>query len=204
MDTQVARIVAAYERATSEQLAKGHRWYADAHSIACECPDGVVTGALQLAALSPRLSWERNVDAARALWAGKPKPSGVLNVSWRNAQILWVNGPKVSNFAANILDPTDPYPVTVDRHAVAIAYGNLDRWEHERVLKRKGGYNRIAESYRLAAKELDVTTNTVQAVVWVVWRDENLYARAKHSGNCPTCGWQYDSAGHFSNCETQD
>ena len=51
-------------QATAEQHATGLDWYREAHEVAAEDGD-VRAGAGVLAAVSPLVSWERNVIVAR-------------------------------------------------------------------------------------------------------------------------------------------
>ena len=71
--------------------------------------------------------------------------------------------PKVWNFRGNLIDPDNPIPVTVDRW---IARQHLGK---DKVTKYQ--YERVAQDYRLAAKELGIVGNQLQALVWLSARD---------------------------------
>lgn len=69
---------------------------------------------------------------------------------------------KVPNFWANIGQPLDPVPVTIDRHAARIATGN-----DEDSVPSGGAYHRVADAYRDAADTAGILANQIQAVTWV-------------------------------------
>ncbi len=66
------------------------------------------------------------------------------------------------------MDPDDPDPVTIDRHAIAIATGErgdagITAWQ----------YRCLAEAYRIVARERNMVPNEVQAITWCAFRREN-------------------------------
>lgn len=76
-----------------------------------------------------------------------------------------VKGLKVRAFYANILDPEDPKPVTIDGHMVCA-------WRGIRVPMKSASvrfdeYEEIAEGVRKVAVELGLIPNQVQAVIWL-------------------------------------
>jgi hypothetical protein len=84
-------------------------------------------------------------------------------------------GPKVRAFYALIADPGRADVVCVDRHAVDVAVGlRLGEAERSRCypLARAGWYDRFADCYRRAGQRLGVRAAQVQAVTWLVWRDQ--------------------------------
>lgn len=80
-------------------------------------------------------------------------------------------GSKTGQFYLNILDPSDPFPVTVDRHAHDIAAGHVFG-EGERGLSTAARYTMIAGQYRQVAAEYGVPACRVQARTWVVQVDK--------------------------------
>jgi hypothetical protein len=169
-------ILATYERATEEQKAKGKQWYPVAHDLATMLADGDTRkGAGVIAALSANKSWSENTKiATRALGSGKAtghvrdaltKATRILNGA-DPADVLPM-GAKTGNFYRCILDPADPEPVCVDRHAhdvaVGKAFGNDDRG-----LSSKGRYAALAGAYRSAAGRLGILPSELQAITWVV------------------------------------
>lgn len=172
-ETMVANIIAIYEQATAEEYHAGLGWYAVAHEIALDLGIGAEAGAGVIAALSPQLSWTSNIAAARNLVTNDdPNPAGIGNFVGRAREIRdgadpfdALGGRKVRSFYRNILMPSRPGAVTVDRHAVNIAT-NVDG----RILEKPGCYQMVAGAYRTAARLADILPHECQAVCWVVWR----------------------------------
>jgi hypothetical protein len=85
---------------------------------------------------------------------------------WR--QVL--KGPKERSFADNISNPKRSQAVTVDRHAVRVALGDIatrDKSGPEVILSRVGVYEAIAQAYRDAAKDLGLLPLELQAITWL-------------------------------------
>lgn len=169
-------IIATYERATEDQKLKGKMWYPVAHDLATMIADGDTRmGAGVIAALSANKSWSENVKiATRALGSGKAtghvkdaitKATRIMNGA-DPADVLPM-GAKTGNFYRCILDPTDPDPVCVDRHAHDIAVGRTFG-DDDRGLSSKGRYNALASAYRAAATRLGILPSELQAITWVV------------------------------------
>jgi hypothetical protein len=189
------KIIAVLETASADNQAEGMTWYADVHELAAASPVGLVAGAGTLAALAPLFDWDKTVAAAQALWAGQTeKPLGVMSRSWATAQEIATGadpykvfrigaparrgrGEKTRNFFRNIVEPTDPEPVAVDRHAAAIVFNTLDRPALQVALTRAGGYERVADAYRSVAEERGLIPNQVQAITWLAWRDRHYRKR---------------------------
>lgn len=167
-------IIAAYNAATEDQKLKGKQWYPVAHDLAEMISGGdVVKGAGVIAALSANKSWAENVKlSTRAFASGKP--SGHTKVMITKA-VRIMNGEdpkkllgdlKTGNFYRCIVDPSDPAPVCIDRHAHDVAvgrtFGNDDRG-----LSAKGRYDALADAYRAAADRIGILPQELQAIVWV-------------------------------------
>lgn len=171
----VNNIIAAYNAATEEQKIKGKGWYPEAHALALSLAAGdVVKGAGVIAALSANKSWSENVRlATRTFREGVPSGHTAANL-FKAERILKGDDPadvlpmhaKTGNFYRCILDPSDPEPVCVDRHAhdvaVGKAYGDADRG-----LSSKGRYDALADAYRRAAARLGIVPSELQAITWV-------------------------------------
>lgn len=76
-----------------------------------------------------------------------------------------VKGLKIRAFYANILDPADPHPVTIDGHMVCA-------WEGINVPMKAAAirppqYQVLAEGVRTVAKQVDMLPNQVQAIIWL-------------------------------------
>jgi hypothetical protein len=197
MRASMLNILNVWRQATLEERAAGRQWYDQANALADELvtnygyrsvgggqdespADARVRAAAVIAVLSPRLSWDKNVEAARRAYGEYlnrlqgldlhgPTADGfvaampVLNTNAAKAFKLLsgadpdeiVGGPKVRAFWFGIVDPSDPRVVCVDRHAFDIAVGGvMDDATRGKVLGRKGAYDRFAQAYRRAAARL--------------------------------------------------
>lgn len=179
LEYYVRNIRSVYELATLDQYRDGLDWYDRARETARLLADGNVRmGAGVLAALSPQTSWWLNVElAADAFEAGVATRH--LGDACRKAnRILRGEDPvdvlpmerKTGHFYRCIVDPSDPDPVCVDRHAYDVAVGiPLGDWN--RGLSAHGRYRLVADAYRAAGDRVAMTPSAVQAVCWVAWRD---------------------------------
>jgi len=179
VDYYVGNIVSVWRSATDAQLSAGREWYTQAHETAGMLAGGDVrTGAGLLAALSPQTPWEFNVELAREAFESGNATRHTRDSCSKANRILAGADPvevlpmqhKTGHFYRCILDPSDPVAVCVDRHAYDIAVGvPLGDWN--RGLSARGRYALVAQCYREAAQRLGELPSTVQAVVWVAWRD---------------------------------
>jgi hypothetical protein len=172
------RILATWQRASASDVESGARWYGDGERLIDElsAAHGVSreTVAAVVAHLSPRTTWQRNCEGARALLATGEAP-GCLSANVERARraiasadpLGTLNGPKTARFARNLLG--DREAVTVDVWAVRVALGERD--DAEQVLGRVGVYGAIEEAYRVAARNAGVDPTTIQATTWVVARN---------------------------------
>lgn len=187
----VSNILAVYSQATAEEITAGREWYAKAHD---ECDDlhffprmgpGIV------AALSPGLRWEVNIEAARKFIAGDSiiglgiRYTANLN---KAARILSgefpecvLGGNKVRAFYRCILNPENRTHVCVDGHAYSIWRAKRIPLDQTPNLGRRGRYHRIAEDYCKAAKATGLLPNQIQAVTWCTWR--RLHGVEKSNGH---------------------
>jgi hypothetical protein len=174
----IRNIVKVYEQATEDQKRRGREWYPTAHQLADFLSEGdVVRGAGVIAALSANKAWDLNQRLARDAFNGNAHGHTSANLA-KVAKIMAGVDPtevlpmsaKTGNFYRCILDPTDPEPVCIDRHAHDIAggrpYGDADRG-----LSAKGRYAVLSLAYRNAAAKLGVLPSVLQATTWVVWTE---------------------------------
>jgi len=185
----VENIIGKYKEAPEEMLKGGHDWYNRAHDVAHTLGKGdVQKGAGILAALSPQTGWQRNQDLAHELvrTGGTSHTEDNLKKAMRihagEDPRAVLGGHKVRSFYENIVDPSNPKPVTIDRHAHDIAVGipfratatpenmpgkaNVDLG-----LSAMGRYKHFEHAYRHAAGELGVDLpHKVQATTWVQHR----------------------------------
>lgn len=193
--------MAVYGRASDDEIAEGIDWYSAARTFAlglasrydltAEAAAGVI------AAISPRLRWDLNMAYADSLvktgnapllFTNKAKALAILAgedpttvlacpACTRGETSHECTGPKVRAFFACIIDPSSD-AVCVDRHAFDVAYGRVTDEKTRKALDRKGGYDRIASAYRAAAVKLGLVPSVLQAITWVVWRNEKGIAVA--------------------------
>lgn len=178
-------IARVYREANESQIARGMSWYADAHTFALSLDDDVERSAGIIAALSPRLDWERNMVLASRVYVDG-FASGTLKGNCSKADEIFhhaptfevLSGPKVRAFARCIIDPTDRESVVIDRHAFDVAYGEVTSDLMRGVLDRKGMYEHVAALYVEAARQVGISPCQMQAVTWVVWRENHAAYRA--------------------------
>lgn len=77
-------------------------------------------------------------------------------------------GPKIRAFYQNIMDPSDPTPVTVDGHMASIWCGK--RMKMIEAVRAKWSYNEIAQALRDVAPEYLILPNQLQAILWFTWK----------------------------------
>lgn len=181
---QTRRILAAYRRASAEQLADGLAWYPRAGELACELASAyghtVESTAGVIAALSPSVRWRINARDARELCAAFADARPYARPATYTANIVKacrivsgeragdvLGGLKVRAFWACILGDVDS--VCIDRWAARVALGDptIDKLTGDRQ------YRELADSYRRAARILGESPRDVQAVTWVVVRAES-------------------------------
>jgi hypothetical protein len=176
-----------YDRATREDIESGLAWYVMARRW-CQWTGRdygfnweSVAGAL--AALSPLVRWEWNLDCTKALVKGiregvrhadqihLPGPATTVNKTKAirillTGDIGYLSGSKVESFYDNITNPAS-LAVTVDQWAYRAAIGDVSAvvtWIYP------AKYRRVAEKYRKAAGRLDLMPFELQAIVWIVVR----------------------------------
>ena len=186
-----SNILACYHRANSHDLVEGLNWYDTANQIASTLADRysltVAASAGVIAALSPGLRWDLNIEHAETLiseWRGRvarKNMSAVGTYGRRNVDkslailkgkppLEVLGGNKVRAFYACIIDPEQSAAVCVDRHAKCLALGVKNS---QNSLVRPSEYEYLAEHYRIAAASLCLRPLQVQACSWLVWRRVN-------------------------------
>jgi len=178
-----SKIFHTYIQATKQEHQEGLLWYENAHRICLEI-SGLASKPLEsvvgvLAALSPSVSWERNVEEARAMLLGdhtvrySTYPPNV-DKAWRITEgeppEVVLGGNKVRSFYSLILHPQDGHTVCIDRHAVKVATRREWKSDKEASQFLRTGYDRCAEAYRQVARQLRLLPHQVQAITWLVQR----------------------------------
>jgi len=169
-------ILKIYRSASPEQVEAGMTWYFRAHDLAVELAGDSAIGAGVIAALSPNCSWDQNVVMARRAF-DTGVVSGTFGDAERKAQAILdggdpreiLGGRKVRSFFENIVDPSNPVPVTVDRHSYDLSMGARSQNDKRPAIgKRK--YAELTEYHYRAAKIMGVMPHQIQAVTWERWR----------------------------------
>lgn len=185
----VATLLAAHDKTTASQRERGRLWYPVAHDFARYIAGGDVTmGAGVIAALSQQKEWELNKRMADAFINGDPM--GHFPDALRKAAAIMAGADpgdvlpmalKTGNFYRNILDPSDPDPVTVDRHAhdviAGLPYVGVGGKEiaGNRGLSNVNRYALCAHLIREAAMRLGYeTANRLQAELWLAQTEGTL------------------------------
>lgn len=183
--TYVDNILSVLDRATDREFTEGMYWYNAANALAWELDHlDIRRSAGVIAALSPRLRWDKNVAYARLAFSLKGYAIDMVEnyiPTLRNSRLkalAMVNGAlprdvlgkglKTNAFYDNILRPYDSQRVTVDKHAFDIANGI--RTGYSTVIKDKD-YRIIEKAYIEAAYEAELMPLQVQAITWVAWRN---------------------------------
>jgi hypothetical protein len=124
------------------------------------------------------VQWGSNATVAAAV-------SVLRDGSMENISTQLGSGHKVRNFYTNLIDPNDPYAITVDTHAVGVAtlrpmssnsaevnnaFGNNEKGERGPVtsiiIGSRGTYGIFAEAYRRAAAERGILPREMQSITW--------------------------------------
>jgi hypothetical protein len=182
-----SNILSVYNKAYPAQHEIGMNWYAKAHRLARDMSIKHKLKSYRYAAgilsvLSPATTWERNIIDANVVCATKNEENIVVTtygqflakaLAIKNGRdpdtvISKVTGKKTWAFYQCISKPMNNLHVVVDRHALAIPLGALERGQ---MLKRVGMYQKISDAYKEAAAEVGILPLQMQAVCWVTYRD---------------------------------
>lgn len=184
MTVKQLNILRTYHQATADELQRGMVWYRDANCEADRLADendlSTTQTAGMIAAVSPGLRWERNVECAERII--KHETLNGLGVRWydgvRKAKRILkghnpvevLKGNKVKAFYACILNPSNPIgSVCIDGHAYAIWVGRRITLDDVPTINDRL-YNRIASDYCVVAKDLAISPCQVQSITWLTWR----------------------------------
>lgn len=183
MNSNVRNILKVYDRATASEINEGLIWYSRANAEARILHDKPSVGCAAVAALSPGLRWERNIEAARRVIDGESLDG--LGVRWydgvRKAERIVagekpldvLRGNKVRAFYRCIINPKNSRDVCLDGHAYAIWAGRrMNLLDVPNITDRM--YSAISEDYRQAAELIGILPNQIQAITWIVWRRIHL------------------------------
>jgi hypothetical protein len=179
MPTFAENIVACYSRASASERDAGMTWYSTAHALALELsPNDVWRGAGVISILSVREKWDQNVINARRAFAtgivsGNTKALCALGQRILDGEhtLDVLQGDKTRAFAAAIATNGASDIATIDRHAYDIAFGKVFP-DKGRPPVGKRLYRELVFHYQQAALDQGITTNQIQAVTWIRWRNE--------------------------------
>lgn len=171
-NSHLVRIHTLYEAIDKETQRQGKRWYKTEHAYAAHLArhngHSLRTVCACLAILSPRCQWPRVRRVCEDLLHGRT-PTGIFGHNLRKARRLLRENvaspihprqaPKTWAFWQNLWHPDDSYPVT------------LDAWmfRAHRIHPRANlsTYDALAEAYRIAAGDLGLIPNQLQAAIWL-------------------------------------
>jgi hypothetical protein len=176
--TYQASIEEAMSRATTEQVAQGVGWYAEAREVAARVARnrGVTleAGACIIAALSPRKPWERNISEAIEYSLGVD-PRTMLGQITACDRIVEADNAGLDPFDAVVVEgstamktPSFARNIAGDQSAVTVdvwmmkAAGITDR-DAPTVVQ----YREISEAVRLIALDRGLEPAQVQAIAWI-------------------------------------
>ena len=172
-------ILKVFDQSSSEDREAGIHWYRRAQSDALVLPVNLITASAVIAALSPGLRWERNIEAARRVIVDQSLVG--LGVRWyanvaKGRRIVLgespdvvLKGNKVRAFWQCILHGGQSEHVCVDGHAYSIYAGKrLTLDDIPRLANYR--YNRIARAYVRAGKAVGISGSSMQAITWTTWR----------------------------------
>lgn len=182
---QCTRIRKWHDRATPAQVADGLTWYDDARALAAQLAtqyDVSTSQAAQvIAILSPQKQWETNKREAVAMFneyfndiAPGFKYFATMATLKECRYIiggLFAIPPyriKTYSFADNIAS-ADSVEVTIDRHALRVAYDDISASINKVKLSE---YRDARTAYRRVAASLGIKAYQLQAIVWVTYKDE--------------------------------
>jgi hypothetical protein len=189
LSRQQLNILGVYLQATTIEKQRGREWYDQANryikAIAERYNCTVVSVAGVVAALSPNMKWEKNLEAAEELvhayTYGTPLQTLRLPCYKKNVVKAWnilhgksplsvLGGNKVRSFYYCLLDDSMfNQHVCVDGHAYCVAYGlRLGVKQVPRVTPSV--YLSLAEDYQTVAKLLHIRPCVVQATTWLAWK----------------------------------
>lgn len=157
----------------SSLYVEGLEWYPKAYAIAKDVGNGdVKLGAGLLAAISPQMPWNRNVQLARNAMKGDWR--GFTKDKYEKCRLildgvdpyLVLRGWKVRSFYANILGYWDH--VTVDTWMIQAYTRKADYPATANRTNRKGRklYKRVADRIRREARVNGLAPAQWQAIVW--------------------------------------
>lgn len=186
LDGSIENLARYLDDATPEDFAEGRLAYSRYHALMHELserygfPVANITAAF--VSLSPNNDYIGNLRSLLSLLEGVRARRGFNEIvvsTYRHAgeraydfldgRVPFLSsgrGLKISSFCRNILDPSDPFPITVDGHISAAWRGDNRMTMKEAIVRRVSDYNAVAGALRTLAEERGLIGNQAQAIVW--------------------------------------
>tara|TARA_R110000744_G_scaffold43892_2_gene98125 strand:- start:2820 stop:3401 length:582 start_codon:yes stop_codon:yes gene_type:complete len=183
---QANRIRKWYNLATPSQVLDGMQWYNDAHALAVELSARygvtVLQAAQVISVLSPQKKWDANKREAVAMFnehfTGETPQQGYFATRATVIEchaiiagdfLLPIKRIKTYSFADNIAYPSTSTEVTIDRHALRVAYDDTSA-----KIDKVGinAYKYARQAYRQVADSLGIKAYQLQAIVWVTYKSK--------------------------------
>lgn len=166
-----------YAQSSPEEREKGESWYPSARSAAKRIsertlvPLPTVIGVI--AALSPGLRWEKNLEQAESFLLrkglgtygvyGRRNTEKARRILGGESPLSVLKGDKVRSFYSAILGEDS---LVIDSHAYSAALNKREnRWKVPRI-----PYGWIAAHYREVAESLGLSGKGFQATIWLTWK----------------------------------
>jgi hypothetical protein len=183
MTVKQLNILRVYHQATADELVCGLNWYRDANCEADRLSQekGILIeqSAGIIAAMSPGLRWDRNVEAAERIIQSRSLDG--LGIRWydgvRKAKRILrghspcevLKGNKVKAFYHCICHPQNETSVCCDGHAYSIWAGRRITLDDVPPMNNRL-YHRIASDYVIVSRDLSVSPCQLQAITWCTHR----------------------------------
>ena len=180
---QVNRINKYMMQATSQERVQGLEWYHHARMLCIQLAKQYDVSLSQVAqvisVLSPQKKWETNkletialfnwvfndIEPSFGLFATKAQIKECKDIIKGDFSIPYKRT-KTYSFADNISN-TDSIEVTIDRHALRVAYDDKSaKIDKVGVVQ----YRQAREAYRIVADSCGLKAYEVQAITWVVYK----------------------------------
>lgn len=200
MAGMVRNMETAMRNVPESKVREAQDWYARAHEHAHHVgrlagfhgDEAVRQGAGIIAAMSPSVKWDDNVEQAKSfartgvhgdMYTGYPG-GGIKAQRIRSGEdIDKVLGPmKTGHFAHNLIDPEDSSHVTVDTHQHNAAVGWKHPWRPVDAagnkfdpygLGARSRYDIIARATQHVARSAGLPAPVAQSVIWHGWKAGN-------------------------------
>lgn len=193
MNASTRRFTKLYDQATTAQIVEGRTWYTSAlewcRASAEGTPYTVRQVAHVVAALSPQLKWDKNVEFAGIALSMHMAGENVADMQGftsysanlvKAQRILdgedALKGPKVEAFAANILGDLDQ--ITIDVWVLRAGRSRIEQLAHLYRDDEMGGIverRKMDSALRRASELRGEHPAIMQAIIWTVIRDSKVF-----------------------------